>query len=94
MPIDVQTGNKAKIVLDFWVSDKGNEYLTARRFYSNREGKWFPQKNNGMYLTVEEWNSISPNLKELIYYKTTSAGSPPYEGEEDQESSTPPEDDF
>jgi hypothetical protein len=97
MAIDVKVGDRAKIVLDFWVSDKGNEYLTTRRFYGNRDGKWFPQKGNGMYLAIEEWNSIIPKLKEMIYYKTAPAGSPPFEPEEEgkaEEREETPSDDF
>ena len=85
MAIEVMTGEKNKIALDFYISKKAKnkEFLTVRRFYKDRNGKWWPEKTNGMYLVVEEWNAIIPKLKEMIFYKTAPAGSPPFESDEE-----------
>jgi hypothetical protein len=82
MAIDVELGGKAKVVLDFWKSNKGREYLTARRFYLGKDGRWYPQKSNGMFLQPEEWEAMIPKLKEMIYYKNAPAGSPPFDEDE------------
>ena len=81
MATDVILEGNAKIVLDFWTSTKGkkNEYLTARRFYGGRDGKFYPQKTNGMYLSIEDWEAMIEKVKEMIYYKTAPSGAPPYE---------------
>ncbi len=100
MAIDVELNGKAKVVLDWWKSDKGREYLTARRFYAGKDGKWYPQKSNGMFLQPEEWEAMIPKLQEIIYYKNAPAGSPPFHEEEGQAvggpqgEAAPPDDDF
>ncbi len=85
MAIEVKTGEKEKIILDFWTSSKGKqrEFLTARRFYANREGKWFPDPKNGCYFTIENWNQLIPKLRDLIYYKTAPPGAPPFESDKE-----------
>mgnify|MGYP005844401319 FL=1 len=96
MAVEIMVGKNAKIVLDFWTSSKGIEYLTARMFYGNLKGNWFPSKN-GMYLRVKQWDAIIPKIRELIYYKTAPPGAPPsFESEEgvEEREGILPEDDF
>ncbi len=87
MAVDVMIGEKYKVSLDFWTSTKGakREFLTMRQFYLNRDGKWLPNPKNGVHFSVEEWNQIIPKLREMIYYKESLPGAPPFESEKEGE---------
>lgn len=75
MAVHVQVDEKARIVIDFWQSEKGQkrEFLTVRRFYLKQD-KWLPDPKNGVYFTVENWQALIPKLREMIYYKTAPPG--------------------
>jgi len=68
MAIEVQAGKGAKVVLDWWRSSGGNEYLTARMF-TGKDDKWYPHKTNGVFFSAEVWEEILPKIREMIHYK-------------------------
>ncbi len=99
MAIDVMIGNRKKIILDWWTSNKGHEYLTVREFSGSKDGeKWFPNLKNGCHFSLESWEAMIPKLREMIYYKTAPPGAPPFgsdeEGKTFEDRKEPPGDDF
>ena len=98
MAIEVKIDAKSKIVLDFWVSKNGAEYLTARKFYPGKEGQWFPDPKNGVYFPIETWEVVIPKIQEMIYFKKNPGGGPPSDegkaGKTEKAELGPPPDDF
>jgi len=98
MAIEVKIDAKSKIVLDFWVSKNGAEYLTLRKFYPGKGDQWFPDPKNGVYFPIETWEAVIPRIQEMIYFKRNPAGNlPSEEGKRENaegEGPRPPRDDF
>ena len=67
---EVEDG-KAQLEISDFRTEAGKEYISIRRLYKDRDGKFWPQKNknggyNMIYIVRESWEEAIPRLSQYL----------------------------